>query len=91
LHPDEETAAMRKAVTIEYFAAKQALKGIEESELVPLVKQALPEPPDVNLKTRDGYALWCKVERDMIAAEQKLFDISLEVADLFPHLPKQIQ
>lgn len=80
-----------KVIQAEYYAARDALKHFEDSELVALAEQAHPPVPDVNLNTTEGYRRWCLVQQKIMEAELKLLAISREIEDAFPHLRMRAQ
>lgn len=89
--PSTEVLSVRERVNQEYYTALEALKGIDESELVPLVECIHQPLPDVNLKTRDGYATFTKLALERGKAMQDLVQISYRIADLFPLVSKVVQ
>ena len=80
-----------KAIQVEYYAARDALKHFEDKELVALAEQAHPSVPNVNLNTTEGYRRWCQVQQNIMEAELKLLAISREIEDAFPHLKMRAQ
>ena len=87
-HPglSDDVAPEDKAIQVEYYAARDALKHFEDKELVALAEQAHPPVPKVNLNTSEGYRSWCQVQQNIMEAELKLLAISREIEDAFPHL-----
>lgn len=87
----KETLRTRQHAWDEYLAAMEQLKELDEPKLIPLVECIHQKPPDVNLKTRDGWALWNRLATERNGAMQKLYELGRDVFDLFPEFPKSIQ
>jgi hypothetical protein len=89
--PSAETLSVRDRVNQEFYVALQSLKEIDEPELMPLIVCIHQPLPDVNIKTRDGYATFTKLATERGKAMQKLVQISYQIEDLFPLMSKAVQ
>ena len=58
----DDVPAEDKTIQAEYYAARDALKDFENTDLVTLAKQVHPDVPEVDLNTAEGYGRWCQVQ-----------------------------
>jgi hypothetical protein len=86
---DGEALPEDKTIQREYYAARDALQGLEDPELLALAKQAHPQVPGLQLNTAEGYRHWCQVQQHIMEAELKLLAMSRQVEDAFPDLMRK--